>query len=89
MAKTATFGVMHVITAFSVTYAMTGSITIAGVVTFVEPVVNTVMHYFFDKYWDHPRAQATRQAIARTVQAVTPHRTRQQEGPEAGRAVGA
>ena len=40
MAKTATFGVMHVITAFSVTYAMTGSITIAGVVTFVpvEPL---------------------------------------------------
>ena len=35
MAKTATFGVMHVITAFSVTYAMTGSITIAGVVTMV------------------------------------------------------
>ncbi len=35
MAKTATFGVMHVITAFSVTYAMTGSITVAGVVTFL------------------------------------------------------
>lgn len=89
MAKTATFGVMHVITAFGVTYAMTGSITIAGVVTFVEPVVNTVMHYFFDKYWDHPRAQAARQAIARVMQQITPHRTRQQEDPEAGRAVGA
>lgn len=89
MAKTATFGVMHVITAFSVTYAMTGSIAIAGVVTFVEPLVNTVMHYFFDKYWDHPRAQAARQTIARMVQEITPHRTRQQEGPEACRAVGA
>ena len=57
-----------------------------------EPIVNTVMHYFFDKYWDHPRAQATRQAIARVAQQAvphTPHRTRQQEGPEAGRAVGA
>ena len=64
MAKTATFGVMHVITAFSVTYAMTGSIAIAGVVTFVEPLVNTVMHYFFDKYWDHPKAQAVRRAMA-------------------------
>ncbi|MFZ2298026.1 MAG: hypothetical protein A3G29_13610 [Burkholderiales bacterium RIFCSPLOWO2_12_FULL_64_99] len=92
MAKSATFGVMHVITAFSVTYAMTGSLTVAGVVTLVEPIVNTVMHYFFDKYWDHPRAQATRQAIARVAQQAvphTPHRTRQQEGPEAGRAVGA
>jgi len=67
MAKTATFGVMHVITAFSVTYAMTGSVTVAGVVTFVEPLVNTVMHYFFDKHWDHPRAQAARAQIARAM----------------------
>lgn len=89
MAKSATFGVMHVITAFSVTYAMTGSLTVAGVVTLVEPIVNTVMHYFFDKYWDHPRAQAVRQAVARTVHPITPNRTRQQENPEAGRAVGA
>ena len=89
MAKTATFGVMHVITAFSVTYAMTGSITIAGVVTFVEPGVNTVVHYFFVKHWDHPRAQAARQAVTRTAHTITTHRTRQQEGPEAGRAVGA
>ena len=65
MAKTATFGVMHVITAFSVTYAMTGSIAVAGVVTFVEPIVNTVMHYFFDKYWDHPRFEAWRASLGR------------------------
>lgn len=65
MAKTATFGVLHVATSFSVTYALTGSITIAGVVTFVEPAVNTVMHYFFDKYWDHPRVVALRGVMAR------------------------
>lgn len=65
MAKTATFGVMHVMTSFTVTYALTGSITIAGVVTFVEPLVNTVMHYFFDKYWDHPVARRVRQQLAR------------------------
>ena len=69
MAKTATFGVMHVITAFSVTYALTGDVTIAGVVTFVEPVVNTVMHYFFDKYWDHPSAARVRQLISRRMRA--------------------
>lgn len=64
MAKTATFGVMHVITAFSVTYALTGSVSIAGIVTFVEPLVNTVMHYFFDKYWDHPKVTALRGVVA-------------------------
>lgn len=77
MAKTATFGVMHVITAFSVTYAMTGSITIAGVVTFVEPVVNTVMHYFFDKYWDHPRVKSLRGHMAQAMPRLAPQLARQ------------
>ena len=66
MAKTATFGVLHLGTSFTVTYAITGNLTIAGVVTFVEPLANTVMHYFFEKYWDHPRVAAWRGARART-----------------------
>lgn len=65
MAKTATFGVMHLVTSFTVTYGLTGSTRIAGIVTFVEPLVNTVMHYFFDKYWDAPGAEKLRSAIAR------------------------
>ena len=60
MTKTLSFGVMHLITAFSVTYALTGSVAVAGAVTFIEPLANTVLHYFFDKYWDHPRARAFR-----------------------------
>lgn len=67
MAKTATFGVMHLATSFSVTYALTGSVSIAGIVTFVEPLVNTVMHYFFDKYWDHPRVETLRGAVVGLV----------------------
>jgi uncharacterized membrane protein len=63
MAKTAVFGVMHVVTSFTVTYALTGNMAVAGVVTFVEPLVNTVMHYFFDEYWDHPKAVAVRQRV--------------------------
>lgn len=57
-------GVMHVATSFVVTYAITGSYTVAGVVTFVEPLVNTVMHHFFDEHWDHPRAVAARGWLA-------------------------
>ena len=67
MAKTATFGVMHLATSFTVTYALTGSLSIAGIVTFVEPLVNTVMHYFFDKYWDHPKVEALRATAARVT----------------------
>jgi uncharacterized membrane protein len=47
-----------------VTYGLTGSLSIAGIVTFVEPLVNTVMHYFFDKYWDDPRAEKLRARVA-------------------------
>jgi uncharacterized membrane protein len=60
MTKTVSFGVLHLGTSFTVTYALTGSVTVAGAVTFIEPLANTVLHYFFDKYWDHPRAQAWR-----------------------------
>ncbi|MGL4190187.1 MAG: DUF2061 domain-containing protein [Sphaerotilus sulfidivorans] len=35
-----------------VSYSLTGSWTIAGAITFVEPVVNTVAHYFFDRWWN-------------------------------------
>ncbi|TWG82635.1 putative membrane protein [Cupriavidus gilardii J11] len=62
MAKTLSFGVMHLGIAFSVTYALTGSLAISGAVTFIEPAVNTVAHYFFDRYWE--RRQAAREGRA-------------------------
>ena len=51
MAKSASFGVMHLGIAFGVTYALTGNVAVAGAVTMVEPVCNTVAHYFFDRWW--------------------------------------
>lgn len=63
MAKTAAFGVMHLGIAFSVTYALTGNLAAASAVTLIEPVCNMVAHYFFDKYWDHPRARAWRERV--------------------------
>jgi uncharacterized membrane protein len=63
MAKTASFGVLHVGTAFGVTYAMTGNVAVAGAVTVVEPLVNTVMHYFHDKYWDRIAERLPRLAL--------------------------
>ena len=57
MAKSATFGVMHLGIAFVVSYLLTGSVAIAGAITLVEPVANTVAHYFFDRWWER-RARA-------------------------------
>ena len=61
MAKSAVFGVMHLGIAFSLGYALTGSVTIAGTLTLVEPLANTVAHYFFDRWWT---ARAQRRALA-------------------------
>lgn len=62
MAKSASFGVMHLGIAFGVSYALTGSVTVAGAITVVEPICNTVAHYFFDRWWD--RRQAARRAAS-------------------------
>jgi len=58
MAKTLSFGIMHLGIAFCVTYALTGSLAVSGAVTFVEPLVNTVAHFFFDRYWERREARA-------------------------------
>jgi uncharacterized membrane protein len=52
MAKSAAFGVMHLGIAFTIGYLLTGSLAIAGAITLVEPVANTVAHYFFDRWWE-------------------------------------
>lgn len=69
MAKSASFGVMHIGIAFGVSYAFTGSWTIAGAITIVEPLVNTVAHYFFDRCWDRPGFQAWRSRWAVALRA--------------------
>ncbi|MBX3599176.1 MAG: DUF2061 domain-containing protein [Rubrivivax sp.] len=58
MAKSATFGVMHLGIAFGISFALTGDIAIAGAITFLEPVANTVAHYFFDRWWTRRHAAA-------------------------------
>jgi uncharacterized membrane protein len=64
MAKSASFGLLHLGIAFGVSYALTGSVAIAGAITLVEPVVNTVAHYFFDRWWAaRERARAAASAV--------------------------
>ena len=51
MKKTFTFTVLHFSVAFSVAYALTGSLGISSAVALVEPMVNTVAFYFHEKTW--------------------------------------
>lgn len=60
MAKTLSFGAMHVGIAFGLGYGFTGSVATAGAMTVVEPLCNMVAHHFFEGWWE--RRQALRRA---------------------------
>ncbi|MCP8467801.1 DUF2061 domain-containing protein [Pseudomonas sp. ZM23] len=51
MLKTVTFTLMHFAIAFSVAYALTGSVTVGGLVAIVEPLCNAVGFHFHEKIW--------------------------------------
>ncbi len=51
MMKTLSFALVHVAVAFSIVYAMTGSMLAGGFVALVEPACNTVAYHFHEKLW--------------------------------------
>lgn len=51
MTKTITFAVMHFTIAFAVTYLITGSFVLGGLIAVIEPAVNTVGYFFHEKIW--------------------------------------
>ncbi|MCL2916262.1 DUF2061 domain-containing protein [Shewanella corallii] len=51
MLKTITFAILHFTVAFSVTYALTGSIVIGSAIALIEPAINTVAFYFHELVW--------------------------------------
>ncbi len=51
MIKTVTFTLMHFCIAFTVTYALTGSVAAGGLVAAIEPLCNSVGFYFHEKIW--------------------------------------
>ncbi|MEX1197760.1 MAG: DUF2061 domain-containing protein [Pseudohongiellaceae bacterium] len=59
MRKTASFAVVHFMTAFAVAWAMTGSLLIGGAVALVEPAINTVVFFFHEKAWQRWQQRAT------------------------------
>ena len=51
MAKTASFAILHFGVAFTVGYALTGSVLVGGTIALVEPAINTVVFFFHEKAW--------------------------------------
>lgn len=65
MLKTLTFTIMHFCIAFAVTYVLTGSIAVSGLVAAVEPLCNSVGFYFHEKLWSRLEARKRANAIPR------------------------
>jgi uncharacterized membrane protein len=51
LSKTITYLLIHLSIGFSVAYLFTGSISVAGGIALVEPMVNAVAFFFHEKFW--------------------------------------
>ncbi|MGC2856871.1 DUF2061 domain-containing protein [Novispirillum sp. DQ9] len=71
IAKTLSYGSIHIVVGFTVAYLLTGSVAIAGGIALLEPIANTVVFYIHEKVWkripeggrtDQPRGAAARRS---------------------------
>lgn len=49
--KTLTYLSLHLTIGFSVAYALTGSVQVAGGIALIEPCVNAVAFFFHERAW--------------------------------------
>lgn len=63
MTKTASFAVVHFTVAFTVGYALTGSVLVGGAIALVEPAVNTVAYFIHEKIWERIRSRSAHGAM--------------------------
>ncbi len=61
--KTVTYGAMHFVVAFGVSYAMTGSLAIATGIAMVEPLIQTFAYFFHEKIWDKIKSKKSQASI--------------------------
>lgn len=66
MTKTLSFAVVHFSVAFSVGYALSGSVLVGGAIALVEPAINTVAYHLHERVWArvlHTRQRAQQQCV--------------------------
>ena len=49
--KTGRFAIVHLAIAVTLGYLLTGSFVLAGLITLIEPALNTAAHWWFDGWW--------------------------------------
>ena len=52
LSKTFSYLVLHLLIGFSVAFALTGSVAIAGGIALIEPMVNAVAFFFHERAWE-------------------------------------
>ena len=65
LGKTGSFAVIHLAIAVSIGYLFTGSLVLAGLISLIEPALNTVAHAVFDQWWS--RRHGEEPALRKTV----------------------
>jgi uncharacterized membrane protein len=53
LTKTLTYLSIHLTIGFSVAYAFTGSVSMAGGIALIEPCINAVAFFFHERAWKH------------------------------------
>lgn len=70
IAKTLSYGILHIISGFTIAYLLTGSVAVAGGIALLEPVANTVVFYLHEKVWkripERPQTQPRGAAARRS-----------------------
>ncbi|MDE8650262.1 DUF2061 domain-containing protein [Novosphingobium album (ex Liu et al. 2023)] len=51
LAKTTSFLALHLLVGFTVAFAVTGSVAMAGGIALIEPCVNAVVFFFHERAW--------------------------------------
>ncbi|WPC74461.1 DUF2061 domain-containing protein [Vibrio porteresiae] len=49
--KTMSFALVHFNVAFMVSYIISGSLVVGGIMALIEPSINTCVYYFHEKMW--------------------------------------
>jgi uncharacterized membrane protein len=69
--KTGSFAIVHLGIAISLGYGLTGSLVLAGLITLIEPALNTLAHAVFDRWWVRRHGEAP--AVRKTLWFATIH----------------
>lgn len=67
--KTLTYLAVHLTVGFSVAYAFTGSLALAGGIALIEPFINAVAFFFHEKAWKHAERKAAIDPFVRSAVA--------------------